>query len=607
MHSATSSSTSSSRASSAGGAQQGCRSLASVPGGCLDCLASTPSYQTSGVDANLPAISSDEEVVTPPPSQYCTSVRRSQADNEDTWALALTPRKTKKLKIYGSELCTELGLPEGSLDSFIGMRDPILEYIFHMLLHIKAHLITKESTQQLGKYKEFLESADFKAVMTDRAIVCIISPNISAYVTEMSKQTMIFIKANPTIFKVPPGVFEDPELYELLGSIVQTKLASARSNLKGKRWCLQIYYLINGGEKNMPLSAMYSTTPDSDLPVEIISWIHEMVQVEESNEGTVGLHDASQEDDQGQNVEDSGNDHTGNHTRDNGNYFTENDGPLNQDATKRDGDEHEPFVLTEAGQTENSDGVKKKKDDDWRQFQCSGKYWNFVDYHLQKIEVKARKNAKTQAEYQYCECERNGSNPILVFPADGTPIETMSWCTMVTVGAIVGFAIFWQYGALLRTPSWYLRRVLDEVSDWGVVGSSFPRSRRVWAFGTGRGGDDGGDSGFGFDPMERGLEWLNSCKIGLVGTVGIYFSSDGMGVGRWVIMWDRRDKPGGGVLVQLSRSILVRASFSNVLPPDSKYSFAESICPFEELILKRRSKNSKTNFSIRSARQILKS
>ncbi|EGO30565.1 hypothetical protein SERLADRAFT_432137 [Serpula lacrymans var. lacrymans S7.9] len=405
MHSATSSSTSSSRASSAGGAQQGCRSLASVPGGCLDCLASTPSYQTSGVDANLPAISSDEEVVTPPPSQYCTSVRRSQADNEDTWALALTPRKTKKLKIYGSELCTELGLPEGSLDSFIGMRDPILEYIFHMLLHIKAHLITKESTQQLGKYKEFLESADFKAVMTDRAIVCIISPNISAYVTEMSKQTMIFIKANPTIFKVPPGVFEDPELYELLGSIVQTKLASARSNLKGKLLnSIQNYtYIVNISKSAAPYGIAINSPHwrKNGLLVEIISWIHEMVQVEESNEGTVGLHDASQEDDQGQNVEDSGNDHTGNHTRDNGNYFTENDGPLNQDATKRDGDEHEPFVLTEAGQTENSDGVKKKKDDDWRQFQCSGKYWNFVDYHLQKIEVKARKNAKTQAEYQF--------------------------------------------------------------------------------------------------------------------------------------------------------------------------------------------------------------
>ncbi|EGO29422.1 hypothetical protein SERLADRAFT_378242, partial [Serpula lacrymans var. lacrymans S7.9] len=70
---------------------------------------------------------------------------------------------------------------------------------------------------------------------------------------------------------------------------------------------------------------------------------------------------------------------------------------------------------------------------------------------------------------------------------------------------------------------------------------------------------------------------------------------------------DRRDKPGGGVLVQPSRSIRVQALFSNVLPPDSKYSLAESICPFKELILKRRSKDSKTNFSIRSARQILKS
>ncbi|EGO02155.1 hypothetical protein SERLA73DRAFT_177956 [Serpula lacrymans var. lacrymans S7.3] len=94
--------------------------------------------------------------------------------------------------------------------------------------------------------------------------------------------------------------------------------------------------------------------------------------------------------------------------------------------------------------------------------------------------------------------------------------------------------------------------------------------------------------------MERGLEWLDSLRSGVT------------------LVWsgcdrDRRDKPGGGVLVQPSRSICVRALFSNVLLPDSKYSFAESICPFEELILKRRSKDSKTNFSIRSARQILKS
>ncbi|EGN92726.1 hypothetical protein SERLA73DRAFT_146602, partial [Serpula lacrymans var. lacrymans S7.3] len=70
---------------------------------------------------------------------------------------------------------------------------------------------------------------------------------------------------------------------------------------------------------------------------------------------------------------------------------------------------------------------------------------------------------------------------------------------------------------------------------------------------------------------------------------------------------DRRNKPGGGVLVQPSRSIRVRASFSNILPPDSKYSLVNSVCPFEELILKCRSKDSKTNFSIRIARQILES
>ncbi|EGN96705.1 hypothetical protein SERLA73DRAFT_154176 [Serpula lacrymans var. lacrymans S7.3] len=67
------------------------------------------------------------------------------------------------------------------------------------------------------------------------------------------------------------------------------------------------------------------------------------------------------------------------------------------------------------------------------------------------------------------------------------------------------------------------------------------------------------------------------------------------------------DKLGGGVLIQPSRSIRVHASVSKIFPPNSKYAFAASVYPIEEFILNHCSKDSKTNFSIRSARQILES
>ncbi|EGO00455.1 hypothetical protein SERLA73DRAFT_152443 [Serpula lacrymans var. lacrymans S7.3] len=80
----------------------------------------------------------------------------------------------------------------------------------------------------------------------------------------------------------------------------------------------------------------------------------------------------------------------------------------------------------EAGQTENSDEVKKKKNDDWCQFQCSGKYWNFVDYHLQNMEVKARKNAKTQTKYQFAWKQCSGTSPDILAQRKSSKLAQMS-------------------------------------------------------------------------------------------------------------------------------------------------------------------------------------
>ncbi|KAH7917002.1 hypothetical protein BV22DRAFT_1135793 [Leucogyrophana mollusca] len=115
--------------------------------------------------------------------------RRSRESEEPRDPTQLTPRRTKRLKVYANQLAEKHGISKQELSSFIDTGD-----IFVMLVDIKANLIQKNENQQgseLGDLKELIESTPFQTALKVRLTACLMSPNITAYVTDTQQHIMV--------------------------------------------------------------------------------------------------------------------------------------------------------------------------------------------------------------------------------------------------------------------------------------------------------------------------------------------------------------------------------------------------------------------------------
>ncbi|KAG2148961.1 hypothetical protein DEU56DRAFT_909254 [Suillus clintonianus] len=144
----------------------------------------------------------------------------------------LMPSRTKRLKLYVKKMAEENDVSEKSLFDFIDTGG-----IYYMLIDLKVSMMKSDTGRKaalLLDLKELLNSKDFKSALQNRLIACLLSPNITAYVTDTHPHIMNFIKDNSGVFKVPPSLFEDVELTAILAKIVSELLSSIRSNMKSK-------------------------------------------------------------------------------------------------------------------------------------------------------------------------------------------------------------------------------------------------------------------------------------------------------------------------------------------------------------------------------------
>ncbi|KAH7919606.1 hypothetical protein BV22DRAFT_1133717 [Leucogyrophana mollusca] len=151
----------------------------------------------------------------------------------------LTPQRTKRLKEYARKKARETGVDDESLCQFIDSGG-----IYHMLVDLKANLLKKnveEENTGLADLKELLDSKDFKAGLQSRLQACLLSPNITAYVTDTHIHVMEFIKKNIEVFKIPRGLLEDPELSKQLSRMVTDMLSSLRGNIKQRVRILSVF------------------------------------------------------------------------------------------------------------------------------------------------------------------------------------------------------------------------------------------------------------------------------------------------------------------------------------------------------------------------------
>ncbi|OJA16731.1 hypothetical protein AZE42_12852 [Rhizopogon vesiculosus] len=144
----------------------------------------------------------------------------------------LTPSRTKRLKMYARKVAEENDVPEQGLFDFVDTGG-----IYYMLIDLKVCMMKIDSTRKttiLADIKELLNSKDFKSGLQNRLTACLLSPNLTAYVTDTLPNISSFIKENNSIFKVPLSLFEDVQLSGIFVTVVSDLLCSIRSNMKSK-------------------------------------------------------------------------------------------------------------------------------------------------------------------------------------------------------------------------------------------------------------------------------------------------------------------------------------------------------------------------------------
>ncbi|KAF8837379.1 hypothetical protein BDN67DRAFT_1013923 [Paxillus ammoniavirescens] len=136
------------------------------------------------------------------------------------------------LKVHAKKLADDLQIPNKSLIEFIETGD-----LFLMLIDMKASLVKYElsnQTNQLQALQDTLSSKDFELGLHNCLLACLLSPNLTTYITDTQHHIMDFIFEHLDVFKIPAGVFDDAEIRSSLGRIVTRLLATIRSQLKSQ-------------------------------------------------------------------------------------------------------------------------------------------------------------------------------------------------------------------------------------------------------------------------------------------------------------------------------------------------------------------------------------
>ncbi|PSR77870.1 hypothetical protein PHLCEN_2v7691, partial [Hermanssonia centrifuga] len=149
-------------------------------------------------------------------------VTRSREDDAED------AREVKRLKTFGTQVARQVGIPADSLDCFVELE------VKQMLITLMARIIALEAEKVCDENEELLRSKKFGRGLAKRVLACLLSPNLSAYVTEVTDHVVNFIRKNPVRFKVPLPVLEDPELVEVLAGLVSVYLTDLRSAIKQK-------------------------------------------------------------------------------------------------------------------------------------------------------------------------------------------------------------------------------------------------------------------------------------------------------------------------------------------------------------------------------------
>ncbi|KAG2114936.1 hypothetical protein BD769DRAFT_1391322 [Suillus cothurnatus] len=191
--------------------------------------------------------------------QSCTFTTSPDNNKADERSFS---KVSKRLKVYATRVAEEKGVSEKSLHDFIDTGG-----IFYMLIDLKVCMLLNSVTNRetiLNDLKELLESKDFKSALQNRLTACMLSPNLTAYVTDTHEHIMDFIKTHNEVFKIPKSLFEDVELSAQFSTVVSDLLACIRGNIKTK--------LVLSISKNLSIMDTAKSLTHSCIEVDASHW-----------------------------------------------------------------------------------------------------------------------------------------------------------------------------------------------------------------------------------------------------------------------------------------------------------------------------------------------
>ncbi|KAG2062877.1 hypothetical protein BDR04DRAFT_1164525 [Suillus decipiens] len=287
--------------------------------------------------------------------------------------------------------------------------------------------------------------------------VCLLSPNITVYVTDTHMNIMDFIKNHCEVFKLPAALMQDVELLAQLSKIISELLSSIRGNLKSKlvisiakhmsimdtakslahsvieveacHWnrytflwhCLQIFLIGVSDYKAIPLNDLYSSSLIPSLHKDLCIKIAMTLDCEV---GTEADENGKQH---GDRLEDSMDhlDGQGSEAQPGVSNDTGGNGDLGEGGHVMDTREEDQFCENhdeEAGQQEpdknyNDDNDNNDDNDSGSEFSkrkngkgpkfTLAKFWNFVDCSLEAIHKAAREEAGPAYMKSACRTYKN--------------------------------------------------------------------------------------------------------------------------------------------------------------------------------------------------------
>ncbi|KIK77353.1 hypothetical protein PAXRUDRAFT_17563 [Paxillus rubicundulus Ve08.2h10] len=180
----------------------------------------------------IPPPPSSVQPIWTTPSNIPQAIHQHSTSDSSSFNEPIHAGYIKQLKLFAKQHCNTLKIPEKAILEFIDIGN-----LFYMLVDMKATMTKGEFTQQANQFQGLQDTLwlkDFEVVLQNCLLACMLSPNITAYMTEAQHHILEFISEHPDVFKVPAAVFKDDKLRSQLGKLVVKLLSTIHSQIRSQ-------------------------------------------------------------------------------------------------------------------------------------------------------------------------------------------------------------------------------------------------------------------------------------------------------------------------------------------------------------------------------------